>query len=236
MQQETERIFNRQGAMKKCIQFPIAAFLILVVLHMPAARAQQRNNNTPKISDLAMQNLSRVAASASEVKSVLVKDPGLMVELKRWVAKDATDHGQIISDSDLTDDAIFEKLESDVSFRAVATQLVQRYGYLLPKVNPDSEAGKERELILQDRAKWLAQRQEEELSQARQARTRNQQNNISCDVQDNQQVDYECNDQQMRPSSSTGTAALQKCSPGITALQPKSGWKWLNARAARAKR
>ena len=110
-----------------------------------------------------MQNLSRVAASAAEIKSVLLKDSGLMVELKRWVAKDATDHGQIVSDSDLTDDAMFERLESDVPFRAVATLLVQRYGYLLPKVNPESEAGKERELLIQERTKWLAQQQEEEL-------------------------------------------------------------------------
>ena len=154
--------------MKKRSQFVIAAFVFLVALYAPMAHAQQRNSEAAKTSDLAIQNLSRVSASAAEVKSVLLKDLGLMVELKRWVAKDATDHGQIISDSDLTDDAIFERLESDVPFRAVATLLVQRYGYLVPKVNPDSEAGKERELLIQDRTKWLAQRQEEELSQARQ--------------------------------------------------------------------
>ncbi len=51
-----------------------------------------------------MQNLSRVAASAAEIKAVLVKDAGLMVELKHWVAKDATDHGQIVGDSDLTNE------------------------------------------------------------------------------------------------------------------------------------
>jgi len=45
---------------------------------------------------LALQNLSRVAASAAEIKGVLVKDAGLMVELKHWVARDATDHGQIV--------------------------------------------------------------------------------------------------------------------------------------------
>ena len=72
-------------------------------------------------SDLGRDNLSRVAASAAELKAVLLTDVGLMVELKRWVAKDATDHGQIISDSDLTNDAIFERLETDIQFRAIAT-------------------------------------------------------------------------------------------------------------------
>ena len=65
-------------------------------------------------SELARENLSRVAASAAEIKTILVKDMGLMVELKRWVAKDATSQGQIISESDLTDDAIFDRLQADV--------------------------------------------------------------------------------------------------------------------------
>ena len=122
----THQFFIRPWTMKKRSLIVIASLLILVVCHVPVARAQQRNNNTTNTSDLGLQNLSRVAASAAEVKSVLLKDSGLMVELKRWVAKDATDHGQIISDSDLTDDAMFERLESDVPFRAVATLLVQR--------------------------------------------------------------------------------------------------------------
>src|ERR1700683_2529474 len=99
---------------------------------------------------------------------VLPEDAGLMVELKRWVAKDATDHGQIIGEADLTDDAIFNRLETDVHFRSVATQLVQRYGYLSPNVNPQSAAGKEQELLIQERAKWIAQEEEETRTQERQ--------------------------------------------------------------------
>jgi polysaccharide export outer membrane protein len=200
----TQRFFNLRPTMKMCGEFAIAVLMILFVLQEPIARAQQRNNDGTKISDLGVQNFSRVAASAAEVKSVLVKDPGLMVELKRWVAKDATDHGQIISDSDLTDDAIFERLESDVQFRSVATLLVQRYGYLQPKVNPESEAGQERELLIKERTKWLAQRQEEELAEARQKEAKNQQNNLSCGTQD-QQFDSECNNPQARPSSMGGS-------------------------------
>src|SRR5580692_9128085 len=97
--------------------------------------------------DFARQNLNRVAASSAQIREVLVKDVGLMVELKRWVAKEATDNGQIVEDSSLTDDAIFDRLEHDLVFRSVATRLAQRYGYLLPNVNPDSQLGKEQELI-----------------------------------------------------------------------------------------
>src|SRR4029077_13062907 len=94
-------------------------------------------------------------------------NPGLLVELKRWAARDAADHGQALDARDLTNDTIFDRLERDVHFRSVATSLVQRYGYLIPKINPDSEVGKQRDLLLQDRARWLAQNQEEELAQAR---------------------------------------------------------------------
>jgi protein involved in polysaccharide export with SLBB domain len=159
--------------------------------HAPVARAQERNNNTTNPSDLALQNLSRVAASAAEIKVILVRDAGLMVELKHWVARDATDHGQVVSDSDLTNEAIFGRLEADIQFRSIATALVQRYGYLLPKLNPDSDPAKEHELLIQERAKWLAQNQEEELAQARQRGIRSPQ----CDPQ----LDKDCNDSQTNP-------------------------------------
>ena len=86
-------------------------------------------------SDLARENLGRVAASAAQIRGVLVRDEGLLVELKRWVAKEATDNGQVVDDSTLRDQAIFDRLELDTKFRSVATRLLQRYGYLLPSPN-----------------------------------------------------------------------------------------------------
>src|ERR1700687_2558244 len=113
----------------------LLCFLSVFLLCASLGGAQKRQSGTAQISELGRENLSRAAASATDIKSVLIKDAGLMVELKRWVAKDATGHGQIISDSDLTDEAIFDRLDMDVQFRAVATLLVQRYGYLVPKLN-----------------------------------------------------------------------------------------------------
>jgi protein involved in polysaccharide export with SLBB domain len=113
-------------------------------------------------SDLSQENLSRVAASATQIRGILVKDEGLLVELKRWVAKEATDNGQVVDDSNLTDQAIFERLEQDVAFRSVATRLLQRYGYLMPASNPDSDFAKEKELILKERARRLVQIESQE--------------------------------------------------------------------------
>jgi protein involved in polysaccharide export with SLBB domain len=110
--------------------------------------------------DLARENLGRVAASSAQLQTVLLKDAGILVELKRWVAKEATDNGQIVEDGELSDQAIFDRLDHDLGFRSVATRLVQRYGYLLPSVNPDSDLGKEQDLIMKDRAHLQATRQE----------------------------------------------------------------------------
>jgi protein involved in polysaccharide export with SLBB domain len=196
----THQFFDRPRTMKKRILLMIVGLLLLVVRHTPAAWAQQRNNNTTNTSDLASQNLSRVAASAAEIKAVLLTDAGLMVELKRWVAKDATDQGQIVSDADLTNDSIFDRLETDVQFRSVATALVQRFGYLIPNLNPKSDVAKEHELLIQERTKWLAQYQEGEMTKARQVESRNLQNTDSCNLQ----PDKDCNTLQTRPSPARG--------------------------------
>jgi len=166
----------------------LSAFLVCASL----SGAQERQSGTAQISELGRENLSRAAASATDIKAVLIKDAGLMVELKRWIAKDATGHGQIISDADLTDEAIFDRLDMDVQFRAVATLLVQRYGYLVPKLNPESEAAKERELLVQERTKWLAQAQEQERAMASQKRMAKVQNAANCDSQ----LDEQCNNEQ----------------------------------------
>jgi protein involved in polysaccharide export with SLBB domain len=117
-------------------------------------------------SDLARENLGRVAASSAQLQAVLLKDAGILVELKRWVAKEATDNGQIVEDGSLTDQAIFDRLDHDLGFRSVATRLVQRYGYLLPNVNPDSDIAKEQDLVMKERAQRQAQRQDHEFAQS----------------------------------------------------------------------
>ncbi len=170
MNSQSKGLWERRRTRRRQWQFvAVGLFLPFLFLgHIPAAHAQQRNNSATNNSDLALQNHGRVGASATEIKAILVNNAGLLVELKHWVAKDATEHGQIVSDSDLTDDAILTRLETDVEFRSVATSLVQRYGYLIPKLNPDSELGRERELLVQERTKWLAQDQEASITQARQ--------------------------------------------------------------------
>ena len=148
------------------------------------AHGQESHTGTTKLqlTELGQENFSRVAASAAEIKVVLTRDAGLLVELKRWLAKDATGNGQILNDADLSDDAIFDRLETDIRFRATATVLLQRYGYLVPKLNPDSQAAKENELLTQERIKWLAQAQEQARAEAAQKRTASMKAAMECDA------------------------------------------------------
>jgi protein involved in polysaccharide export with SLBB domain len=131
----------------------------------PVQPAYTRTTRTPDVSDLAKDNDARVAASSGQIRAVLMRDAGLLVELKRWVAKEATDNGQIVEDQSLTDQAIFDRLDRDQAFRSVATRLLQKYGYLMPTPNPDSELAKQQDLILKERVKRFVALEAEEDSQ-----------------------------------------------------------------------
>ena len=118
---------------------------------------------------LATLNLGQVAASTTEIRAVLSENPGLMVELKRLLALQATEHGQLLTGDDLTDQALYDKLDSDLKFRSACTRLLQRYGYLMPTINPKSEMGQEQQFLIQERALRLArleQQQSESSSQS----------------------------------------------------------------------
>jgi polysaccharide export outer membrane protein len=137
-----------------------------------------QTNDTPRVSrgsyagtentlsDLAKDNLDYVAASSVQIREVLAKDAGLLVELKRYVAKEASDNGQVVQESNLTDQAIFDRLDRDIKFRSIATRLLQRYGYLLPAPNPDSNYAKEQEYVLKERARRLVQVEAQEDAEA----------------------------------------------------------------------
>lgn len=147
--------------------------------------AQARQPAPVAQSELSRQNMEHVAASVGQLVMIFHRDPGLMVELKRWVAKDATDHGQLISDSDLTDEAIFDRLENDIAFRSVATALVQKYGFLKPTLNPESPMAQEQQILIRERAKYIAQDEELSRSKQRQQRQRELERTQGCDPTSN---------------------------------------------------
>ncbi len=138
----------------------VRCLVLLVATLVGSGMAQTQKPQVITESDLSRQNMEHVAASSGQLFAIFRSDPGLFVELKRWIAKDATAHGQVIADTDLTEEAIFARLEEDITFRAVATALVQKYGYLQPEVNPNSMLAKQQELLMRERVRFIAQDEE----------------------------------------------------------------------------
>jgi protein involved in polysaccharide export with SLBB domain len=193
----------------------LPVFLVILCLIPYSVRAQvqppQQNTRegdssfsgdprpSPRVSDLAAENYGHLAAAAADIRDVLLRDSGLLVELKRIAIKEATDNAQIVEDSSLTDDAIFSRLERDVRFRSLATRLVQRYGYLLPKFNPDSELAKERDLILKERAHRQVQVEAQEDAEIDAEIKKRANLELSGDCQNDQQNDCnQSNSQRLR--------------------------------------
>ena len=160
-----------------------ALLCISTVLAVGAWDLQAQTQQKPRLaqSELAQQNLSHVAASVGQLVLIFHRDPGLMVELKRWIAKDATEHGQIISDSDLTEEAIFDRLQNDIAFRSIATELVQKYGFLQPTINPESPMAQEQAILIRERARYRAQDEELSRTRSQDLQNRNADQTNACD-------------------------------------------------------
>ncbi|HTS35887.1 MAG TPA: SLBB domain-containing protein [Candidatus Solibacter sp.] len=166
--------------------------LVLSVLSQ-ASHGQTIGNSRANagMSELSKENLGRVAASSIQIRTILAKDAGLLVELKRWVAKEASDNGQVVPESDLTDQAIFDRIDQDILFRSIATRLLQRYGYLLPTPNPDSTFAKEQDFVLKERARRLVQIEEQEDNETLQAARKDQNavQSADCDPREDEECD-----------------------------------------------
>src|SRR5271154_2662877 len=175
------------------------------------SRIPGSNKQTQPYPD--QRNESRAAAPAEQIRVVLVKDPGLLVELERIIEREAIAKGQLVEDSDLTQQAIFDRLDDDLAFRATATRLVQRFGYLLPSVNPDSEIGKEQELLLKERARRLVQVEAEEDQESLNSRKNEEQVSTSAGTGScNSGSQTNCGEPVQRPSP--GQIAIPREIPG----------------------
>jgi len=146
---------------RRTIAGAVVTFLVgFAAMSAAAAPQKQEQGSAPlaheRAADWATDNLELVSASASQIRAVLTKDPGLMVELKRLMAKQATDKGQIVTEQDMADSAILDRLENDAHFRALATRLLQRYGYLTPQINEQSPEWQEQDLLRKARAARIA--------------------------------------------------------------------------------
>src|ERR1700683_989285 len=160
-----KQIMFRHKALQKYICCLICVFLFCAASYAQDEPRQGEAQRTAteagarvpgRPSDIVSDNLDKAAATADQILEVVRKEVGLMVEFKRLLARDAGTSGQILEEADLTDVAVAERLRSDLRARVLATRLLQRYGFLTPRLNPDSDKGAEQKLVQQERAQMLA--------------------------------------------------------------------------------
>jgi polysaccharide biosynthesis/export protein len=178
----TDTIYLLKSPLRKVVA--CLAFLTLTPLMYGQLKDSSRlqkdsyaRGESSTLSDLAKDNFDLVSASSIQIRGILVKDAGLLVELKRWIAKEASDNGQVVQEGNLSEQAIFDRLDQDIKFRSVATRLLQRYGYLMPAPNPESSVAKEEDLVLKERARRLVQIEAQEDAEALQLAKHNQNEN-----------------------------------------------------------
>ena len=158
--QNSERVIDRRGASlimpvshsQELVPFQVrrnwrtlawlgklaVAFLALMLLGAAAfAQKAGTEGGGSRFSDeLTKDNSAVVAASAEQIQGVLRGDPGLLLELKQWIANEVAKRGQVLLEDDLSDAEILRRLAWDRDLRLAATRLLQRYGHLLPSAKP----------------------------------------------------------------------------------------------------
>ncbi len=173
-----ERAVGKEEIMaylKKIIQTLVGCCLAAALAGAAPAPLQQQDTpaRTPArpAADILKDNLDRVAATPEQILEVLNKDSGLMVEFKQLLAQDAGMSGQILEESDLGDLSIADRLRQDLHARTLATRLLRRYGYLLPRINPDSDLAAEHNLELRERSLEIERMSERRRAPREESRT-----------------------------------------------------------------
>src|ERR1700733_5754208 len=71
-----------------------------------------------------------VSLSAEKLITLLQKETGLLLEVKKLLVRKAFEQGRILESADLTDEALFRLLREDENIRVLATQEVTKRQYI----------------------------------------------------------------------------------------------------------
>ena len=71
-----------------------------------------------------------LALPADKILEILRAQPALVLEIKKILIRKAYDRGRILYAADLTDEALFQLVSSDVHIRAICTREIESRGYL----------------------------------------------------------------------------------------------------------
>jgi len=86
-----------------------------------------------------------VSLSAEKLITLLQKETGLLLEVKKLLVRKAFEQGRILESADLTDEALFRLLREDENIRVLATQEVSKRLYIRALPTQDE---RQRELVM----------------------------------------------------------------------------------------
>ncbi len=109
----------------------ILCFTLMLVCALPARLLAQKISGEPGRSDDGVEPV--VSLSAATLSEILRREPGLLLEVKRLIVRQAYEQGRLLDPAELTDDAVFELLREDDNIRILVTAEIEKREYVRAK-------------------------------------------------------------------------------------------------------
>lgn len=111
-----------------------ALLAMLALIGTVYGQVQPRAN----VRDRAEQEAEKmVSLSTSTIQQLLLREPGLLLEVKKALVRKAYEQGRLLDPSDLTDEALFSLLQQDNNVRILATREIEARMYVRAKPRAD---------------------------------------------------------------------------------------------------
>ncbi len=98
------------------------------------AQAHRAANSKGRADAEAEQTVS---LSAAAIRQILVREPGLLLEVKKALVRKAYEQGRLLDPGDLSDETLFALLQQDNNVRILATREIEARMYIRAKPNMD---------------------------------------------------------------------------------------------------
>jgi protein involved in polysaccharide export with SLBB domain len=101
---------------------------------LPSSVNAKRTTATPKAESRAEQEADRlVSLSAEKIIILLDEEPGLLLQVKKMLVREAYYQGRLLDPEDLTDDALFKLIGRDENIRVLITREIEDREYVRAK-------------------------------------------------------------------------------------------------------
>lgn len=132
----------------------LSAWWLALVIPLAAQQTNhplRQNSDTRQLSRAEQEAEEEVSLSADRIIEILRQEPGLLLQVKKLLVRQAFEQGRLIDPKDLTDEALFRLLREDDGTRVLATREIENRAYV--KAKPSKE---EIERLGEPRLRWRA--------------------------------------------------------------------------------